>query len=67
MIWIVTLCKPSFFPTRLGSFDNLAEAVAIARTHGATGLPERDNHQGVRFLLHDHEDDDNYAVWIERV
>jgi len=54
-------------PLHDGTFDDLAEAVAIARTHGATGIPERDNHQGVRFPVLDHQDDDNYAVWIERV
>ena len=67
MIWIVTLVSPKHFPTRLGCFDIFAEAVMMALTHGAVGEPERHNHAALCYPMHGHEDDDNYAVWIERV
>ena len=67
MSYIVTLCRPECFPTRLGLFEDLAQALAMARTHGATGIPEPDNHHGLCYPICGHEDDDNYAVWIERI
>lgn len=62
--YIVTFSRAHHLNREIGRFGTYGDAVAAAVKNGAVGIPTSD-HGTFCYAVEDHEDDDDYAIWIE--